>query len=311
MFDFINKGRWFAIPSLILILVGVISLGVFGLERGIEFTGGSLVRVNFVNAVERDDVVKAFTEVGHGEARVQGDPFDASRFTIRSKIISESEWPQIKAKLQVLSPFVTDPPLESVDPQVSGEKVRGAIIAIIVTCLGILVYVALAFRRLPKSVRYGTCAIIALIHDIVIPLGLFALLGVWFDMEVNLMFIAAMLAVLGYSVNNTVVVFDRIRENMTKDRNQDLAYIANKSLNDTLGRTMNSSLTTLFAMVALYIYTGFNAPDFQNFILALLIGIVAGAYGSIFLSSWLLVVWDRGKWSGLWRRLPPQVKVKS
>jgi preprotein translocase subunit SecF len=310
MFDFIGKGRWFAIPSLILIIVGVISLFAFGLERGIEFTGGSLVRVNFVNAVDRDDVVKIFTDAGHSEARVQGDPFDPSRFTIRSKVLTTAEFSTVKTNLQALSPFVTDPPLETVDPQVSGEKVRGAIIAVLVTCVGILVYVALAFRRLPKSWRYGTCAVIALAHDVVIPLGLFALLGVWFNMEVNLMFIAAMLAVLGYSVNNTCVIFDRIRENMTKDRNQDIAYIANKSINETLGRTMNSSLTTIFAMVVLYIYTGFNAPDFQNFILALLIGIVAGAYGSIFLSSWLIVVWNRGKWSGLWRKLPPPAKAK-
>jgi preprotein translocase SecF subunit len=225
-------------------------------------------------------------------------------------VLTTDEFATIKTNLQTLSPFVTDPPLETVDPQVSGEKVRGAIIAVLVTCVGILIYVALAFRRLPKSWRYGTCAIIALAHDVIIPLGLFALLGVWFNMEVNLMFIAAMLAVLGYSVNNTVVIFDRIRENMTKDRNQDIAYIANKSINETLGRTMNSSLTTIFAMVVLYIYTGFNAPDFQNFILALLIGIVAGAYGSIFLSSWLIVVWNRGKWSGLWRKLPPPEKAK-
>lgn len=311
MFDFIGKGRWFAIPSVILIIVGIVSLGVFGLERGIEFSGGSLVRVNFAHAVERDGVVAAFVDAGHGEARVQGDPFDPSRFTIRTKVITAEEFASIKDKLQGLSPFAADPTLDTVSPQVSGEKVRGAIIAIILTCVGILIYVTLAFRRLPKSVRYGTCAIIALVHDVVIPLGLFALLGVWFNMEVNLMFIAAMLAVLGYSVNNTVVVFDRIRENLTKDRGQDLAYVANKSLNETLGRTLNSTLTTLFAMVALYIYTGFNAPDFQNFILALLIGIVAGAYGSIFLSSWLLVVWDRGNWSGLWQRMTSPVKVKS
>jgi len=305
MFDFIGKGRWFAIPSLILIIVGVISLGVFGLERSIEFTGGSLVRVNFVNAVERDAVVKAFTDVGHGEARVQGDPFDPSRFTIRTKVLTTEAFATVKTKLQALSPFVADPTLDTVDPQVSGEKVRGAIIAILVTCVGILIYVALAFRRLPKSWRYGTTAVIALVHDVIIPLGLFALLGVWFNMEVNLMFIAAMLAVLGYSVNNTCVIFDRIRENLTKDRGQDIADIANRSVNETLGRTMNSTLTTLFVMVALYIYTGFNAPDFQNFILALLIGIVAGAYSSIFLSSWLIVVWDRGKWSGLWHRQAP------
>jgi preprotein translocase subunit SecF len=311
MFDFIGKGRWFVIPSVILIILGLVSLGVFGLRRGIEFTGGSLLRVNFTQAVDRGDIVTIFNDAGHGEARVQGDPFDPARFTIRTKALTEEEFTTIKSKLQSLSPFATDLTVDTVSPQVSGEKVRGAIIAIIVTCVGILMYVTLAFRRLPKSVRYGTCAIIALIHDVVIPLGLFALLGVWFNMEVNLMFIAAMLAVLGYSVNNTVVVFDRIRENLTKDRGQDLAYIANKSLNETLGRTLNSSLTTLFAMIALYIYTGFNAPDFQNFILALIIGIVAGAYGSIFLSSWLLVVWDRGKWSGLWRRMPPPVKVKS
>jgi preprotein translocase subunit SecF len=181
----------------------------------------------------------------------------------------------------------------SVSPIIAREMVLYAAIAVAVASLAIMLYIAWAFRRMPQPLRYGVCTIIALVHDILMVLGIFALLGKVAGMEVDAMFITGVLTVMGYSVNDTVVVFDRIRENLTRNISRDFETTVNFSLVQTLGRSLNTSLTTLLVVLALLLLGGVTL---RNFIFVLFIGITAGTYSSLFIASPLLVVWEKGEW---------------
>ena len=174
-----------------------------------------------------------------------------------------------------------------------------------VAAIGILLYVAWAFRRMSHPFRYGACAIVALLHDTLVALGTFSILGGMLGWEINLMFVTGILAVIGYSVNNTVVVFDRIRENLTKDQKSDFELVVNNSLVETMSRSLNTSLTTLFVVLALFLFIG---PAIQNFAVVLLVGIVAGTYSSLFIAPSLLVVWQKGEWG---RFIPGRSRPKA
>ncbi|TET76892.1 MAG: protein translocase subunit SecF, partial [Dehalococcoidia bacterium] len=169
--------------------------------------------------------------------------------------------------------------------------------AVIAAAVGILLYITWAFRRLVHPISYGVCAIVALLHDALIVLGVFSL----FSLEVNSMFIIALLTVIGYSVNDTIVVFDRIRENRRRDINADFASIVNVSLTGTLGRSLSTSLTTLFVLFALLLFGG---ATISNFVLALAIGVIVGTYSSLFIASPLVVSWERGELGRLFDWIP-------
>jgi preprotein translocase subunit SecF len=176
---------------------------------------------------------------------------------------------------------------------IATETVRTAIIAVAVAAVGILLYVTWAFRRMPRPFHYGTCAIIALVHDALVALGVFSILGGILNWQVNMMFITGILAVIGYSVNNTVVIFDRIRENLRLDISADFETAVNNSLVETLGRSVNTSLTTLIVVLALLFFVGVTI---QNLVAVLIIGIIAGTFSSICIAPTLLVVWDKREW---------------
>ncbi|MBA7709678.1 Protein translocase subunit SecF [subsurface metagenome] len=165
-----------------------------------------------------------------------------------------------------------------------------------VAAVGILLYITWAFRRMPKPFHYGTCAIVALVHDALIALGIFSILGAILGWEINLMFIIGILAVIGYSVNNTVVVFDRIRENLLKSVRPDFEAVVNSSLAQTLIRSLNTSLTTIIVILALMLFVG---AQIQNFAVVMLIGIIAGTYSSLFIAPSILVIWEKGEWPRL------------
>jgi preprotein translocase subunit SecF len=188
-----------------------------------------------------------------------------------------------------------------VSPLIATETVRTAVIAVAVAALGILFYVTWAFRRMPKPFHYGTCAIIALTHDAVVALGVFSILGGILNWQVNMMFITGILAVIGYSVNNTVVIFDRIRENIRLDINPNFETVVNNSLVETLGRSVNTSLTTLVVVLALLFFVG---ATIQNLVAVLIIGIIAGTFSSICIAPTLLVVWDKKEWRRFINWLP-------
>jgi preprotein translocase SecF subunit len=180
----------------------------------------------------------------------------------------------------------------NVTGSVAGETTRNAVIAVIVASVAILLYIWFAFRKVDKPWRYGTCAIIALLHDVLVVLGVFSILGWLLNFQIDALFITALLTVVGFSVHDTIVVFDRIRENMQRRTSETFDQVVNASLVQTMARSLNTSLTVIFTLSAL---TLFGGTTIRPFTLALLVGIVSGTYSSIFNASMLLVMWDKGE----------------
>lgn len=190
----------------------------------------------------------------------------------------------------------------SVGPTVGRELVGRAFWAIMIASLAILLYLTLVFRKVPNAFRYGICAIVALLHDVLVVLGVFAILGLLFDVEIDALFITALLTVIGFSVHDTIVVFDRTRENIIKRRFERFEDVVNYSLVQTLARSINTSITVLLTLFALYLFGG---ASIRNFVLTLLIGILSGTFSSIFTASMLLVVWEKREWGRMFGRSAP------
>ena len=288
MFDIVGKRRWFFIVSGVIILIGVIFLAVFGLQLGIEFSSGSMMRVNFEQEVEQAQLREELTSLGYGDAIVQHT--GGGDFYIRTGELGREEKAQLKSSLEARFGSLGEPEFYSVSPMVATETAENAGIAVAVAALGILLYISWAFHRMPHPFRYGTCALIALVHDVLVVLGTFSILGSVFGWEINLMFITGVLAVIGYSVNNTVVIFDRIRENLVRRVSSSFRVVTNNSLVETLSRSLNTSLTTLVVVLALLLFVG---ASIQNFAVVLVIGVIAGTYSSICIAPQLLVVWEK------------------
>jgi preprotein translocase subunit SecF len=314
MIDFVGRKRWFFLISAIAITVAIISLVVSTLtigaplRPGIDFSGGTSMTISFTPKMEQNEATqlqgqlrREVTEFGHPEAIIQFQR-DSRNFLIRMKFISPQEVNELRDRLEAA--FNRDVeisvPLE-MSPIIAAETAGNASIAVIIAAVAMLLYITWAFRRMPKPFRWGTCAIIALIHDVLIVVGIFSILGKVANVEVDAMFITGLLAVVGYSINNTVVVFDRIRENMSKGISPDFAVTVNSSLIETLGRSLNTSLTTLCVILALFLFGG---ATIHRFILVLLIGLLAGTYSSLFIAGPLLVVWEKREWRQLFSWLP-------
>jgi len=296
MFDIVNKRFLFFLISGVIILIAVISLATIGLKYGIEFGSGSLVAVSFEQEVDQGELKQVLTDSGYGNAIVQSEirPAGGGVFYIRTSELSDEEKGRIEDALSARFGALEETEFSSVSPMVATETASNAIIAVVVAAIGVLLYITWAFRRMPSPFRYGTCAVVALIHDALIAMGIFSILGGILGWEINLMFITGILAVIGYSVNNTVVVFDRIRENLTKGISPHFDVVVNSSLVTTLSRSLNTSLTTLLVVVALLLFVG---ASIQNFAVVLLVGIIAGTYSSLCIAPMLLVVWEKREWN--------------
>jgi len=305
VFDIIGKRFWFLLISGIVLLISIVSLIGFGLKAGVEFSSGSILTVRFEQEVEQEQLKQEIANLGHPNAIIQrtGD----GDFLIRTRELSGEDKTQLENDLMARFGQLTEAEFFSVSPMVATETASNAVIAVVIAAIGVLLYVSWAFHRMPKPFRYGTSAIIALIHDALVALGVFSILGALFDWEINLMFITGILAVIGYSVNNTVVVFDRIRENLNLGVSADFEVVVNNSLVETLGRSINTSLTTLFVLLALLFFVGVSI---QNFAVVLLIGVIVGTFSSICIAPTLLVVWEKKEWGRLIRWLPA-VKSRS
>jgi len=292
MFDITGKRFWFFLIAGAVILIGVISLASFGrLRPGIEFSSGSMLTVSFEQEVEQGELREELANLGHPNAIVQST--GAGDFLIRTVELSGEDKTALENALTAKFGTASEREFYTVSPMVAAETAQNAAIAVAIAAVGILLYVTWAFRRMPKPFHYGTCAIIALIHDVLVVLGVFSILGSILDWEINLMFITGVLAVIGYSVNNTVVVFDRIRENLRKGVSPDFEVVVNNSLVETLSRSLNTSLTTILVILALLFFVG---ASIQNFVVVLLIGIIAGTFSSLCIAPTLLVVWEKGEW---------------
>ncbi len=295
MIDFVGKRRWFFLISAILIIIGIISMAVFGLKWGVDFSSGTAITLQFEKEVELGQLRQQLADLGYDTATIQ--PAGDTEFFIRVQEISSDQYAQLKEGLEVgLASNITDSSVFTVSPIIAAATVRNTGIAIIIASIGILLYVSWAFRKMPKPFRWGICAILALFHDLVIVIAIFSILGWAAGMEVDALFVTGVLAVVGVSVNNIVVVFDRIRENLKRGVSGDFEVVANCGIMESVGRSMNTGLATLFVIVALYLLGGVTI---RNLILALLVGITTGIYSSLCIAGQLLVVWEKGDWSAL------------
>jgi preprotein translocase subunit SecF len=324
--DFVGKRPLFYLISLLVLLPGVISLALpDGLQRGIEFSSGTNFAVAFKEPVTQEQLREALIELNHPEARIQQTT--EGRLLVRTDLIegssdapafgpaAPSEREDLEAALaERFGPLVDSEgnpsgrflEFSSVSPSVSSDITRNAAIAVVAASIAILIYVTISFISVPSPVRYGAAAIIALGHDVAIVLGITSILGRFFDFEVDTLFITAMLTLVGFSVHDTIVVFDRIRENIRRAEaagyNPRLSDAVNASLNQTLGRSLNTSLTAILVLVALILMGGGTIRDFVTI---MAIGIVVGTYSSIFIAAQLLVSWEEGDFS--FRRIRGEV----
>ena len=291
--NLIKYRNWFFVLSLLVIIPGVIALSTWRLKLGIDFAGGTLWEIKFTQKekVERDEIHNFFVQE-QVEASSVAQTSDNSAL-VRMKVTDEAKINDLKTKLNSNFGETEDVRLETVGPVVSKELAQKAFIAVAISILAIVLYITWAFRQVPKpasSIAFGICTIIALIHDVIVVVGIFAILGHFFAIEVDSLFITALLTVIGFSVHDTIVVFDRIRENLKKHGDFPFEEVVNHSLLQTMGRSLSTSLTVVFVLLALLLFGG---ASIRNFVLALLVGIISGTYSSIFNASPLLVVWNK------------------
>lgn len=332
MLDFVQKRNWYYLLSILVLLPGVISLVIPpSLKPGIEFSSGSMIEVSFQNSVKEADLRAEMSSLGHPEARVQGT--GQNRFLVRTSVLEGSAeqtpegGPQLLGEQQAITqalfnkfgPMLKDDgslaadasgkPIpwtvqsSAVSGTVSREIGRKSALAVAAASIAILLYISWAFRSIPNPLRCGIAATIATLHDVVLVMGAYSILGKVFNMEVNTMFITGLLTVIGFSVHDTIVVLDRVRENRQRYPDLPLHECVNNSILQTLGRSINTSFTVILSVTALLLIGGITI---RPFLVVMLIGTITGTYSSIFVASQLLVTWEEGDVPRLFRRIIPK-----
>lgn len=271
----------------------LVSLGIWGLNFGIDFTGGSLMEVSFSKDVPSPDEISNLINQSKIIEGVSIQTLGDKGMILKFRDIDEETHQKFLSNLKNnYKDNIEEQKFDSIGPSIGEELKKKTVLALILSVIGIIIYIAWAFRQVSKPVSswiYGVIANVALIHDVLITMGAFSILGRFYGMEINGPFIAAILTVLGYSVNDTIVIFDRIRENVSKYYKGDLEDTINMSINQSLTRSINTSMTVILVLFAILLLGGSTIRDFA---LALIIGVTVGTYSSIFLASPLLIVVD-------------------
>ncbi len=311
-FNIVGKRYLYFMISLLVIVPGLIFMGIHWarnpaqgpLPLAIDFTGGASLQVTFVQpqvlqpAEVKDYLVAQAGLPGDTTVQTVGN----NGLLIRTAALSEEEKTAVTnaltSKYGALDPSKQQ--FASIGAAVGREVTSAAGVAVAAASLGILAYIALAFRHMPHPFRYGVCAIIAMLHDVFVVMGIAAILGVLLGWQIDSLFLTALLTVIGFSVHDTIVVFDRIRENLARHRGEPFEAIVNHSIVQTLDRSINTQLTVMFTLLAL---TLFGGDTIRHFVLTLLIGVFSGTYSSIFNASPLLVVWENGEFRSFFRHL--------
>jgi preprotein translocase subunit SecF len=292
MHHIVEKKLWFFIISLVIIIPGIISLLLFGLDRSIDFTGGTRIQLQFPKTITqqtKDDISKVFVSEKLPTPQIQ---VSGKEVFLKTAPLSDAESKKILEMLSKKVGTFKQEEFATVGPTVGKEITLNALKAVAISSLLIVLYIAYSFRAVPlptSSWKFGVCTIIALLHDVLVLLGLFSLLGHFFHVEIDSLFVTAVLTVIGFSVHDTIVVFDRIRENLKKVSGVPFPKVVNDSILQTLGRSLNTSLTALLVLSTLLIFGG---ESIRWFIVALFIGIASGTYSSIFNAAPLLVLWE-------------------
>ena len=300
--NFAQRRPWFFLLSALVILPGVICLILSpGLKPGIDFTGGSSLTVQFPEGskANQESIRLELSETGYNDAKIQNigtvtsDGERSETFFLRTKNLTEEQKDSLGDSLnRVFAPDSEDTLLsfDMVSAVVAEETVINALWAVLAAAVGIFFYIWWAFRNVPSPFRYGLAAIAALLHDAFIVVGIFSILGYLFEIEVNTMFLIALLTVIGYSVNDTIVVFDKIRENVLLYANRPFYEVVNLSISETIGRSLNTSFTLLVTLLALLMFGG---ATIREFLYVLIIGVIAGTYSSIAIATQVLVSWEQ------------------
>lgn len=289
----ITYRKFFYALSIIITVLALIAVATWGLRFGIDFKGGSIIEIEYTETrPDQEAIITAISPLDlEASVRATGE----NGYIIRMQEIDQNKKMElVNALTQDGALAITEKRFDSIGPVLGSEALRKSVVSIVLVLLAIVFFIAFAFRKVSEPVsswKYGFIAIIALVHDVIVPIGFFSLFGYLFGYEVDTLFVTALLVVLGFSIHDTIVVFDRVRENLKHaGGRKPFDQIVGESINQTITRSINTSMTTLLALVVLY-FVGGEAT--QHFALALIIGIVAGTYSSIFLGSPLLVTFEK------------------
>lgn len=289
-----KKYLYFAI-SLLVMIPGIISLLLYGLNLSIEFTGGSRMSVLFANeiSVSEKDFIKQTLEKNN--IKVYSIESSKKLAIARTSQMTQEQDDKFVKELKTKYKDSKQQEFSTIGPTIGGETTKNAVKAVLVASLLVVIYISLVFRKVPKpasSIRFGVSTVIALMHDVLVVVGVFSLLGHFLHVEIDSLFVTAVLTIIGFSVHDTIVVFDRIRENLSKNGGTNFEKTVNDSILQTIGRSLNTSITVLLVLFALLIFGG---ESIRWFVVALIVGMISGTYSSIFNASPILVVWH--EWS--------------
>jgi preprotein translocase subunit SecF len=300
MWDIVGKRYlWFTI-SLIIIVPGILALIAFGFPLAIDFTGGSLLDLQFNAQSPQPAEVKAvYDQFGYLDAQVQSTQNNGLQ--IRSQSMDDTKKEEIEVVLRQKFGDFIELSFGNVSPTIGGEVVARAAQTVLIAALGIMLYLWFAFRQVPHAFRYGVAAVIAMLHDVLVTIGAAAIFGKVFGWQVDSLYLTALLTVIGFSVHDTIVVFDRVRENLVRMRGEPFDRVVNFSVVQTLNRSINTQLTVTFTLIALILFGGVTI---RHFVTIMLIGLLSGTYSSIFNASQILVVWEYKEWRNWFRRKP-------
>jgi preprotein translocase subunit SecF len=289
MVDFVSKRYWYFGLSLLIIVPGLLALLIWGMPLSIDFTGGSRIELAFPETAPAPAAVSDFmTSLGYHDSIVQSA--EGNVIIIRTTHLDDETRNSILAKINEKFGTATLESFDNVGATVGSEVTLNAALAVGLAAVGILFYMWWAFRGVPHAFRYGACAIIAMLHDVLVMIGLAAIFGHFLGWEVDALYLTAVLTVIGFSVHDTIVVFDRIRENQKVYRRASYESVVNHSIIQTLDRSINTQLTVVFTLLSLSLFGGITI---RHFVIIMLIGLVSGTYSSIFNASQLLVVWEK------------------
>ncbi len=309
MFQLVEKRRWYFLLSLLIIVPGLVAIIYSTVTTGlpfkvsIDFTGGSLWVMQFPEPVAPADLRAVFVEAGYTDTQVT-TVGDVRTLQVRTKPIGAEEKTGLMEAVNArFGPGVTESEFTEIGPSLGTEVSRAASLAIVAAALVIVAFLTLAFRKVPHPVRYGVSAIVAMAHDVLVTVGLFSIVSLLFGWEADALFLTALLTVIGFSVQDKIVVFDRIRENTPKYRGESFSTIANRSLLETLHRSLATQLCAMFMMVALLLFGG---ATIKQFIAVMFVGLICGTYSSIFNAVPILAGWEERDLLGLKRRQPAQ-----
>lgn len=304
MFELVQKRRWYFTISGVLVGLGLIAMIYSTIAIGspvplsIDFSSGSLLELEFAAPIEAGQVRDVVLESGLEEATVQAVGGDYG-VVIRTRPMEVAEKEALKATLIETFGEATELRFESVGPAIGRETTRAAVLAILAASVAILFFIAIAFRRVPNAFRYGVCAITKMFHDVLVLLGIVSILGILAGWEMGSLFLTAIVTVVGFSVQDVIVVFDRIRENIRRRRGEPFETIVNRSLLETLHRSLATQLNAIFVMIAIILFGG---ATIRQFMLVMLIGMVTGTYSSLFFAVPLLAAWEQGDIGRIFRR---------